>query len=86
MSFFGNTALVKRTTAFQFGRDDPYEYGLEKCVAYGFTNRGAYQLERFAVLVRFNDRIVALKRLPSVCVCSVLCIPYSTSVNSVNHA
>lgn len=66
VSFLGKTALIERTTAFQFGRDDPYEYGLEKCVAYGFTNRGAYQLERFAVLVRFADRTVALKRFPSV--------------------
>ena len=65
MSFFTNTALVTRTTAFQFGRDDPYEYALEKCVAYGFTNRGAYQLERFAILVRFADRTVALKRFPA---------------------
>eukprot|EP01035_Chromulina_nebulosa_P023333 gene23333-30241_t len=61
VSFLGNTALIQRTTAFHFGRDDPYEYGLEKCVAYGFTNRGTYQLERFAVLVSFADRKVALK-------------------------
>ena len=69
VNFFANTAFIRRATAFQFGRDDPNEYALEKCVAYGFTNRGAYQLERFAVLVRFDNEIVALKRFPSLYVC-----------------
>jgi hypothetical protein len=35
-------------------------------VAYGFTNRGAYQLERFAVLIRFDYEIVALKRFRAI--------------------
>ena len=69
VNFFTSTAFISRSTAFQFGRDDPYEYALEKCVAYGFTNRGAYQLERFAVLVRFDFEMVALKRFPTVPLC-----------------
>ena len=62
MSFRSLSNAVEQTTAFQYGRDNPYEYALEKCVAYGFVNRGVYQLERFAIIIEFDGGAVKLNR------------------------